>query len=97
LLVVNTNAIDFVKNAEDLEDLESRILGHTEGTVYYTPLPSKDRRKIARRATDEVPALNESPAPLFEGAPADVAPAAAEEAPKPRTRKPRAARSRVPE
>ena len=97
LLVVNTNGIDFVKNAEDLEDLEARILGHTEGTVYYTPLPSKDRRKIARRATDEAPALNESPAPLFEGASADVAPAALEEAPKPRTRKPRAARSRVPE
>jgi len=100
LLVVNTNAIDFVKNTEDLEDLVARILAHTEGTVYYTPLPSKDRRKIARRAADDAPLAvspSESPAPLFEGASADVAPAAVEESPKPRTRKPRAPRSRVPE
>ena len=100
LLVVNTNAIDFVKNAEDLEDLVSRILAHTEGTVYYTPLPSKDRRKIARRAADDAPVdvtQSASPAPLFEGAPADVAPAAAQESPKPRTKKPRAPRTRVPE
>jgi len=100
LLVVNTNGIDFVKNAEDLEDLVSRILAHTEGTVYYTPLTSKDRRKIARRAADDMPldvAPSGSPAPLFEGAPADVAPAAAQESPKPRTKKPRAPRTRVPE
>jgi len=38
LLVVNTNAIDFVKNPEDFEDLRKRIVSHREGTVYYTPL-----------------------------------------------------------
>jgi deoxyguanosine kinase len=103
LLVVNTNGIDFVKNAEDLEDLEARILAHREGTVYYTPLPSKERRKLARRAENDSPRIDVggvSPAPLFEGAPADVAPVEdVPEPPKPRTRKPRAARDRtsVPE
>lgn len=38
LLVVNTNAIDFVNNTDDFEDLRKRILSHREGTVYYTPL-----------------------------------------------------------
>jgi len=38
LLVVNTNAIDFVKHPEDFEDLRKRIVSHREGTVYYTPL-----------------------------------------------------------
>ncbi len=55
LLVVNTNAIDFVKHSADLEDLEARILAHHEGTVYYTPMPSRDRRKLLKRGT-EVPA-----------------------------------------
>jgi deoxyguanosine kinase len=38
LLVVNTNAIDFVNNAEDFEDLHRRILVHRHGTVYYRPI-----------------------------------------------------------
>ena len=38
LLVVNTNAIDFVNNTEDFEDLMGRIVSHREGTVYYTPI-----------------------------------------------------------
>ncbi|OGF17671.1 MAG: deoxyadenosine kinase [Candidatus Eisenbacteria bacterium RBG_16_71_46] len=38
LLVVNTNAIDFVKNAEDFEDLLTRIVSHRQGTVYYAPI-----------------------------------------------------------
>ena len=38
LLVVNTNAIDFVSNAEDFEDLRRRILTHRHGTVYYRPI-----------------------------------------------------------
>jgi deoxyguanosine kinase len=38
LLVVNTNAIDFVNNPDDFEDLETRILSHRQGTVYYAPL-----------------------------------------------------------
>ncbi len=38
LLVVNTNGIDFVNNAEDFEDLLERIVGHRQGTVYYAPL-----------------------------------------------------------
>jgi len=38
LLVVNTNAIDFVNNPEDFEDLLQRIVSHRQGTVYYAPL-----------------------------------------------------------
>jgi deoxyadenosine/deoxycytidine kinase len=38
LLVVNTNAIDFVNNPDDFEDLLKRILSHGGGTVYYTPI-----------------------------------------------------------
>lgn len=38
LLVVNTNAIDFVNNPDDFEDLQKRILAHGQGTVYYAPI-----------------------------------------------------------
>jgi len=38
LLVVNTNAIDFVNNTEDFEDLRARIVSHRQGTVYYAPI-----------------------------------------------------------
>ncbi len=38
LLVVNTNAIDFVNEPDDYEDLVRRILSHHQGTMYYTPL-----------------------------------------------------------
>jgi len=38
LLVVNTNAIDFVNNAHDFEDLRTRIVSHHQGTVYYAPI-----------------------------------------------------------
>ena len=38
LLVVNTNAIDFVNNPDDFEDLRKRILSHRQGTVYYAPI-----------------------------------------------------------
>jgi deoxyadenosine/deoxycytidine kinase len=38
LLVVNTSAIDFVKQPEDFEDLMTRILSHRQGTTYYTPI-----------------------------------------------------------
>src|SRR6476646_7093431 len=38
LLVVNTNGIDFVNNPDDFADLETRILSHRQGTVYYAPL-----------------------------------------------------------
>ena len=38
LLVVNTNAIDFVNNSDDFEDLQKRILSHRQGTVYYAPI-----------------------------------------------------------
>ena len=40
LLVVNTDAIDFVRRAGDLDDLANRILAHRDGTTYYTPLAS---------------------------------------------------------
>jgi len=38
LLVVNTNAIDFVNNSHDFEDLRTRIVSHRQGTVYYAPV-----------------------------------------------------------
>ena len=38
LLVVNTNAIDFVNEPDDYEDLVRRILSHRAGTMYYTPI-----------------------------------------------------------
>ena len=38
LLVVNTNAIDFVNEPDDYEDLVRRILSHRQGTMYYTPI-----------------------------------------------------------
>jgi deoxyadenosine/deoxycytidine kinase len=46
LLVVNTDPIDYVRSAEDLEDLSNRILSHHEGTVYYSPMgrPKPKRR-----------------------------------------------------
>ena len=57
LLVVNTDSIDFVRRAADLEDLSRRILAHHEGTVYYAPLggggagaETKARRPRKRRA-----------------------------------------------
>ena len=40
LLVVNTDAIDFVENPDDLNDLIDRIRRHDSGTLYYTPLGS---------------------------------------------------------
>jgi len=42
LLVVQTDAIDFVRRPGDLDDLSRRILAHHEGTVYYAPLPSQE-------------------------------------------------------
>lgn len=38
LLVVNTNSIDFVNEPDDYEDLVKRILSHTQGTMYYSPI-----------------------------------------------------------
>jgi deoxyguanosine kinase len=38
LLVVNTDAIDFVESPEDFEDLLTRIREHTAGTLYYNPV-----------------------------------------------------------
>lgn len=38
LLVVDTNAIDFVNQPEDYEDLVRRILSHRQGTLYYRPI-----------------------------------------------------------
>ena len=38
LLVVDTNAIDFVNQPDDYEDLVKRILSHRQGTVYYRPM-----------------------------------------------------------
>src|SRR5262249_55784150 len=38
LLLVNTDAIDFVTNPDDLEDLIRRIREQTAGTLYYSPI-----------------------------------------------------------
>ena len=42
LLVVNTNAIDFVNNPDDFEDLLTRIRSHREGTTYYQPIEREE-------------------------------------------------------
>ncbi len=41
LLVVNTSDIDFVNNADDLNDLVSVVMQTGKGTVHYQPLPSR--------------------------------------------------------
>ena len=41
LLVVNTSDIDFVNNAEDLENLINVIRQTTKGTHHYLPLPTR--------------------------------------------------------
>jgi deoxyadenosine/deoxycytidine kinase len=57
LLVVNTDSIDFVRHAADLDDLSARILSHREGTVYYAPVsrgeapPAEPKRRAPRRKT----------------------------------------------
>ena len=42
LLVVDTNAIDFVNNSEDFEDLLNRIRSHRQGTTYYRPVEREE-------------------------------------------------------
>ena len=42
LLVVNTNAIDFVNNPDDFEDLLHRIRSHRQGTTYYQPIEHEE-------------------------------------------------------
>ena len=103
-LIVNTNGIDFVNNRADLEDLEARILAHREGTVYYTPMPSKDRRRLLLDPASP-PASVPAPVPEAEAAPTappaaatlgeDGSPdATARPVPRPKTR--RAARGKAP-
>ena len=41
LLVVNTTELDFVKRAEDVDDLLKQIRGMGKGTQYYVPLASR--------------------------------------------------------
>jgi deoxyadenosine/deoxycytidine kinase len=38
LLVVNTSDVDFVKNADDVDDLMRQIKGMGKGTQYYAPM-----------------------------------------------------------
>ncbi len=42
LLVVDTNGLDFVENADQRQDLLDRIDEHTGGTVYYRPFGGGD-------------------------------------------------------
>ena len=80
-LIVNTNGIDFVKNRADLEDLEARILAHHEGTQYYTPMPSKDRRRMLLGGPEPLPPaapqVADEPPPVPHPAPEADAPSAA--------------------
>jgi len=78
-LIVNTNGIDFVKNRADLEDLEARILAHHEGTVYYTPMPSQDRRRMLLEGPEPpsppaTEATTTAPPPVPHAAPPATAP-----------------------
>jgi deoxyadenosine/deoxycytidine kinase len=41
LLVVNTEAVDFVKRPEDVDDLVKQIRSMGKGTQYYVPMGSK--------------------------------------------------------
>jgi deoxyadenosine/deoxycytidine kinase len=41
LLVVNTSDVDFVRRAEDLDDLIKQIRNMGKGTQYYVPLGAK--------------------------------------------------------
>ena len=41
LLVVNTAEVDFVKRAEDVDDLIKQIRQMGKGTQYYVPMGSK--------------------------------------------------------
>jgi deoxyadenosine/deoxycytidine kinase len=86
-LVVNTNAIDFVKNRADLEDLEARILGHHEGTVYYSPMPSDERKRLlSGLEAQDAQAVVEPKAPRAPEPAASAPPAT------PRRKKPRRAK-----
>jgi deoxyadenosine/deoxycytidine kinase len=103
-LIVNTNGIDFVKNRADLEDLEARILAHREGTVYYTPMPSKDRRRLLLDATappepepePDPPAPAETAAETAAQTAAETAAAAAPEKSTKRPKTKRATRAKAP-
>jgi len=44
LLVVETNALDFVAQEDQRRDLVERIEEHPGGTVYYRPLAEEDNR-----------------------------------------------------
>jgi deoxyadenosine/deoxycytidine kinase len=45
LLVIKTSEIDFVRHAEDLDDLIRQILQTKKGVRYYTPLSTKEKKK----------------------------------------------------
>jgi len=45
LLVIKTSEIDFVRHAEDLDDLIRQILQMKRGVRYYTPLSTKEKKK----------------------------------------------------
>lgn len=45
LLVIKTSEIDFVRSAEDLDDLIRQVLQMKRGTRYYSPLSTKEKKK----------------------------------------------------
>jgi deoxyadenosine/deoxycytidine kinase len=45
MLVIKTSEIDFVRSAEDLDDLIRHILQMDKGTRYYTPLSTKEKKR----------------------------------------------------
>jgi deoxyguanosine kinase len=94
-LIVNTNGIDFVKNRADLEDLEARILAHHEGTVYYTPMPSTDRRRMLLEGPEPSPPPAEPTITVPPPVPHAAPPATAPRAPSRRARPKRSTRGRA--
>ena len=49
LLVINTDDVDFVKNANDLGEIVDQILKVRTGITYYQPLGSKNRAALKER------------------------------------------------
>jgi len=45
MLVIKTSEIDFVRSAEDLDDLIRHILQMDKGTRYYAPLSTKEKKR----------------------------------------------------
>jgi deoxyguanosine kinase len=52
LLIINTNAIDFVNNEKEREEVIDQILAGKPGSNYYQPLGSAEYSKILKKTKD---------------------------------------------